>query len=711
MKHQHIGGSFAALFCTLLLPIASVPGQSSTAAGESGERTAWKTEDTQRFASVRDAQLSPDGRWVAFQIVRTDLAGNRRTSGVAVMAADGSGSPRTLTPVGVTDQSPRWSPDGRSLAVLSHAGQASGLWTMDPDGRHRHHVVDIEESNQRFADEEEGEPYAWSPDGKWFVYTGVDPQSKPAGRDPLVVTRFMYLAYDDYDDGRPTQLWLVRADGAGAPRRLSDGHSVDLAPAWSPDGSQIVFVANSRGQDPDFHRNDDLWIVDVRSGQIRQLTNTIGSEVKPVWSPDGKWIAYLATQRKWATFDSMAEDFHAWVIPAAGGAGRELNGALDRRTHTVAWLPDSRHVLFTAEDRGRVLPYQVSIDGGESQPLFAADVEIGTPSIATTGRLAFSITSATKPTEAAVLDAGAITPRVVTQLNAPVLQALAVRGAETLWFQSTENTAVQGWLITPAGIAPGARVPLLLSIHGGPHGAFGYTFNPEYQMYASRGYAVLYINPRGSSAYGQRFSDACIGNWGGVDYEDLMMGVDHVITTHPEIDPDHMFVTGGSYGGYMTNWVVTHTGRFRAAVTREGMSNLMTDQALSDAWDLEFIEFGPPWLNSEAYLRWSPIHYINHAVTPTMIIQGERDHDVTFAEAGQMYAGLRLNGVESQLLIYPREPHGFSEPQHIVDAYDRMWQWFESHRSSTRHLDQAWDHDRDVRQFEGDLPAPSAPKT
>jgi dipeptidyl aminopeptidase/acylaminoacyl peptidase len=693
-----------------LVPVVQARAQSAVAPAGL-PISGWKTEDTQRFISVRDVHVSPDGRWVAFQIGRTDLASDRRSSVVVVMPADGSSAPRTLTPAGVADRSPRWSPDGRHLAVLSRAGQANGLWVLDADGTHRRHIADIDESNQRFADDEEGEPYAWSPDGKSFVYTGVEPASKPIGRDPLVVTRLMYLAYDDYDDGRPTQLWLVSADGTGTPRRLSDGHSVDLAPAWSPDGSQIVFVANGRGEaDPGFHRNDDLWVVNVRTGQIRQLTNTVGSEVRPVWSPDGQWIAYLATRRKWATYDSMAEDFHVWMIPAAGGVARELNAQLDRRTRSVAWFPDSRRILFTAQDRGRVLPYQVSIEGGESQPLFAADVTIGAPSVSGDGRLAFTLTSTTKPGEAAVLDAGATAPRVLTQLNAPVLQALGVRDAETLWFHSTENTAVQGWLMLPAGAGPTHHVPLVLSIHGGPHGAFGYSFNPEDQLFASRGYAVLYINPRGSSAYGQRFSDACIGNWGGVDYEDLMMGVDNVLGLHPEIDADHLYVTGGSYGGFMTNWVVTHTGRFRAAVTREGMSNLMTDQALSDAWDLEFIEFGPPWQHTEDYLRWSPIHYIDHAVTPTLIIHGERDHDVTFAEAGQMYAGLRLNGVESELLIYPREPHGFTEPRHIVDAYDRMWQWFESHGAGIQHLDQAWDHDRNVHQFESDA-RPAPPRT
>lgn len=688
-----------------LLPLTA-PAYSSTTRSVMPEASGWKAEDTQRFVDVSDAQLSPDGRWVAFQISRTDLASNRDESVVAVMATDGSGSPRTITPAGVTDNSPRWSPDGHHLAVLSHSAEASGLWTMDPDGTHRRRIVEIEGSNQRFGGAEQGARYAWSPDGKWFVYTGVDPKTKPVGRDPLVITRLMYLAYDDYDDGRQTQLWLVAADGTGEPRCLSDGRSVDLAPAWSPDGTQIVFVSNGRGElDPGFHRKDDLWVVDVQTGQIRGLTNTIGSHVRPAWSPDGKWIAYLATRRKWASYDSMAEDFHAWVIPATGGTERELNARLDRRTRTVAWFPDSHHVLFTAEDRGRVLPYKVLVEGGESQPLFTADAQTSGPSISADGRrLAFNIVSTTKPSEVAVLDIGSSRPRVLTQLNAPVLAALPVRDAQTFWFHSTENTAIQGWLITPAGASATSRVPLLLSIHGGPNGAFGYSFEPEDQMFVSRGYAVLYMNPRGSTAYGQRFSDASIGNWGGVDYEDLMMGVDYILSTHAEIDPDRMFVTGGSYGGFMTNWIVTHTARFRAAVTREGISNLMTDQALSDAWDLEFIEFGPPWLQTELYLRWSPIHYINHAVTPTLIIQGERDHDVTFAEAGQMYNGLRLNGVEAELLIYPREPHGFTEPRHIVDSVDRMWQWFEAHRSGAQHVDQAWDHDRDVHQFDGDVP-------
>lgn len=658
----------------------------------------WKAEDTQRFQGIHDVQISPDGRWLAVEISRPDLAHNRTTTVVAIVPADGGAPLRVLTAAGTNEDTPRWSPDGRRLALLATTGDRTALVTVAPDGSQRRHVVDIESASQQLGDFEDGDPYAWAPDGKSFVYTAADPATPALDGDPLVITRFMYQAYTDFSDGRRTQLFLVGANG-GTPRKLSDGSAVDLAPAWSPSGKEIVFVSN-READPDFHRHDDLWVADVATGHVRRLTHGVGSSVRPVWSPDGTSIAFLGTTRKWATYDSMAEDFHVWVIPAAGGEPRELNAALDRRSQSVAWRADSRAVVFTAEDRGRVLPYSVSVDGGASTPVFSQESQVSDPSLATTGRMAFVLTNTTHPVEAAVLDPGADAPRVVTSINTT---DLPIRDAETVWVKTTENTMVQGWLILPAEASANHRVPLLLSVHGGPHGAFGYRFTPEYQLYAARGYAVLYLNPRGSSAYGQQFSDACIGNWGGVDYTDLMMGVDHILATHAEIDPDQLFVTGVSYGGFMTNWIVTHTGRFRAAVTREGMSNLTTDAALSDAWDLEVIEFGPPSEHYDEYLRWSPVRYVANAETPTMIIHGQRDHDVTFAEAGQMYAALRLHGVESQLVLYPREPHGFREPRHIVDAYDRMWHWFEAHRAGDRHMNQQWDHDRGARQWEGDV--------
>jgi dipeptidyl aminopeptidase/acylaminoacyl peptidase len=499
----------------------------------------------------------------------------------------------------------------------------------------------------------------------------------------------MFKANTDYTDNHPTQIWVVSSAG-GEPRRLSDGRFVDHSPAWSPDGRSIAFISD-RGPDPDFHLENDVFVADVATGAVRRLTDSRGSEFYPAWSPDGKSIACLATKRDWTTRDSIAEDFHVWVIPAAGGSPRELGDALDRRVESVAWSPDSRSLLFAAQDRGRVLPYRVSSDGGPTRLLFDRDVWMGEPSLDRhAGRIAFAITSPTAPPEVAVLDPAAAAPRVLTHLNDSLLQELPVEAAETVWFTSTGGARVEGWLMKPMGMEASQRYPLVLFVHGGPHGQFGYRFSAEYQMYASRGYVVLYMNPRGSTGYGQAFSDACLGNWGGVDYEDLMTGVDEVVRTRPFVDPNRMVVTGGSYGGFMTNWIVTHTARFRAAVTREGMSNLATDSALSDAWDLEYIEFGPPWEKYDTLMKWSPIRYITRARTPTLIIEGERDHDVTMAEAEQMYQGLKLQKVETQLVVYPREGHGFHEPKHRADAYERMLRWFGEHLTTAATVDQAW---------------------
>jgi dipeptidyl aminopeptidase/acylaminoacyl peptidase len=303
--------------------------------------------------------------------------------------------------------------------------------------------------------------------------------------------------------------------------------------------------------------------------------------------------------------------------------------------------------------------------------------------------MAFALSSTTQPSELAVIDPGASAPRILTSLNAAALSALPVTDAETLWFDRGA-ARVEGWLLRPMGAEAGAKYPLVLFIHGGPHGQYGYSFSPEFQLYASEGYAVLYINPRGSTGYGQKFADACLENWGGVDYEDLMRGVDDVTARFDFIDSNRMVVTGGSYGGFMTNWVVTHTARFRAAVTREGMANLATDSALSDAWDLESIEFGEPWKNYDKLMRWSPITYIAQAKTPTLIIQGERDNDVTMAEAQQMYQGLKLMKVDTALVIYPGEGHGFHEPKHRVDAQTRMLSWFSEHLKMPTAVDQSW---------------------
>jgi dipeptidyl aminopeptidase/acylaminoacyl peptidase len=285
------------------------------------------------------------------------------------------------------------------------------------------------------------------------------------------------------------------------------------------------------------------------------------------------------------------------------------------------------------------------------------------------------------PAELYRLDANSHTPRQLTRLNRDFAAQHQLSKPETLWFRSFDGKQIQGWLY-PALNATG-RTPLILSIHGGPHGSFGFGFNPQFQFFAGSGYAVLAINPRGSSGYGQRFSDGCINDWGGGDYHDLMAGVDYVLATHQNIDPAKLLVTGSSYGGFMTNWVITQTKRFKAAVASASLSNLISFYATSLYQDLVHAEFdGFPWIgrNYETLWKWSPLAHVAQVSTPTLFLHGEQDNDVHITQAEEMYTALRQRGLDAVLVRYPREGHGFREPNHRLDAATRTIDWFNRFR-------------------------------
>lgn len=268
----------------------------------------------------------------------------------------------------------------------------------------------------------------------------------------------------------------------------------------------------------------------------------------------------------------------------------------------------------------------------------------------------------------------------MTSHNDALMNSTMLVEPEVINFKSFDGTPVQGWLMKPLDFKEGQRYPLILSVHGGPHGAYGYSFNPSFQVYAARGYAVLYLNPRGSTGYGQKFSDGTIGEWGGGDYQDLMRGVDEALRRNSWIDPNRLGVTGGSYGGFMTNWIITQTPRFRAAVASASVSNLVSFYATSLYQDLIHAEFnGFPWDNYETLWRWSPIRYVKQAQTPTLFLHGEQDNDVHITQAEEMYMALRRRGVETELVRYPREGHGLREPRHRVDALERTIDWFDQH--------------------------------
>jgi dipeptidyl aminopeptidase/acylaminoacyl peptidase len=672
--------------------------------------------DTLRVVGVLDAQISPGGEWVVYTVSATEgdatrsslwivRSGSASPSGTATEPERATGRP--LLPAGFYASTPRWSPDGRRLAFLADRDGQNGIWVVSLADRQPRFLVPVRGTN--FFITYAGESFAWSPDSRRVAFvSATEDESEAADSpkkadDPRVISRIQYKSRTSFSDRARTHVFVVDVDGpsSGNSAQLTSGPYYDHALAWNPNGSEVAFLSNHE-QDPDADNNSDIFAVNMR-GDVRRITETKGCEYEPAWSPDGKWVTYTATKRDVTTIDSVAEDAHVWVIEAKGGAGRELTAKQDRRARSPRWSNDSRAVYFLAGDKGQTLVYRVGLDGGdvrsffntgyspepprvtpESSKLTSRPFQVTGFSVARSGgviNMALVVTNSLTPGEVWLGKIYGIFERIERRLsshNDALTRPLTLSEPEEVRFKSFDGASIQGWLMKPAGFREGGRYPLILSIHGGPHGMFGWGFNPAFQAYAARGYAVLYLNPRGSSGYGQKFSDGTLREWGGGDYRDLMTGVDEVLRTRSWIDPERLGVTGGSYGGFMTNWVVTQTTRFRAGVAVASVSNLISFYATSLYQDLIHAEFGGfPWDDYDLLWRWSPIRYVKQAQTPLLLIHGEQDNDVHITQAEEMYMALRRRGVETELVRYPREGHGLREPRHRQDALERTLAWFD----------------------------------
>ncbi|MEP6570045.1 MAG: S9 family peptidase [Acidobacteriota bacterium] len=616
---------------------------------------------------------------------------------------------------------PRWSPDSSKIAFLSERNAQRGLWVVslekgDPVGeREPRFIAEVQATN--FFITYAGEPIAWAPDSKSIAYVSANediteiPEAFNGHDDPRVIDRIQYKSRTSFSDRRRTHVWITAVDKP-EPRQLTSGYFYDHAISFSPDGDEIAFISNHEA-DPDANNNSDIFAVDMH-GEVRQITATKGCEYEPAWSPDGKWIAYTATKRDLTTIDSVAEDTHVWVTDAAGKERIELTATQDRRGRTPRWTPDSRYLVYLAGDHGYTGLFAVDLHGNKVKPFLPltlegnlvtfgfSDVGSAPPSHRyqvssfTLGWRRYSNTASAQIQSEPLLGVpvvftlsdpglpgdvwifrGGLANRISAHNN-PRPHEIDLATPEELRFKSFDGTEIQGWLIKPLGWREDRKYPLILSIHGGPHGMSGWAFNPTFQVYAARGYAVLYLNPRGSSGYGQKFSDGTLNEWGGGDYKDLMAGVDEALRKYPWIDKDRMGVTGGSYGGFMTNWIVTQTPRFKAAVSVASVSNLISFYSTSLYQDLVHAEFGGfPWDNYDLLWQWSPLRYVRQAQTPTLFIHGEQDNDVHITQAEEMYTALKRRGVETVLVRYPREGHGLREPKHRIDALERTLAWFD----------------------------------
>lgn len=708
-------------------------------------RGVMRPADIVRVANVTDSQISPNGQFVVYTV--SSVADDKTVSALWIARLlpeivpvqptaqptprspstravpylewpEIRVAPRTLLPPGFSASTPRWSPDGMSIAFLSQQDEHDGLWLIRLDKPEPRFIAPISSTN--FFITYAGEPFSWSPDSKRIAYISaraevpVTANRSARGDDPRVIDRIQYKSRTGFSDNRRTHVWMVEVDRP-APVQLTSGAFYDHAVSYSPLGDEILFLSNHE-PDPDAFNNSDIFAVDL-GGQTRQITQTKGCEYDPVWSPDGRSIAYTATKREVTTIDSVAEDAHLWVIPATGGNGKELTLDHDRRVRDPRWSADGRSIIYLANDRGYTTMFRIPAEGGkvyrfsiesmqgdivgvfsqldsstDAGRRFTTPIPFQISSFSFSNRsqsigreisFPFVVTFGTpvRPAEVwAGYGSGIIPMRRLSAHNDQLMRSLRLVVPGSFASQSFDGTQIDGWLMMPPGCTSDRKCPLILSVHGGPHGMFGWSFNATFQVYAARGYGVLYLNPRGSSGYGQRFSDGTLNEWGGGDYRDLMAGVDGALRQNAWIDGARMGVTGGSYGGFMTNWIVTQTPRFRAGVAVASVSNLISFYSTSLYQDLIHAEFGGfPWDNFEVLWQWSPLRFVRQVQTPVMFIHGELDNDVHITQAEEMYMALKRRGVETVFVRYPREGHSLREPKHRIDALERTLAWFDRH--------------------------------
>jgi dipeptidyl aminopeptidase/acylaminoacyl peptidase len=645
----------------------------------------WSAADLLKIKTVGEVRIAPDGSRIAYTVQSNNRTG-RPVSQVWIWDR-AAGTTARLGGDRDSGTNLRWSPDGKSLAFTGRVDDESGLMVQRLDGSPALALGRVLGTNHPLPSM--GSLLTWSPGSSRVAVANAvpGPEGAEADGDPMVITRYLFKpgaseGLTRFNDNRRLQIEMIDLVSHD-PRPLTNdtyyNHSLD----WSPKGDEILFVSN-REPDPDRVFNYDVFAVTIARAGVRRITNTKSAEYHPAWSPDGSAIAMLATTRPLTSSETTMEDTHVWVMKADGTSRRELGAVIDNRQGPPQWSADGAWVYFTVEERGDVRLYRLPSAGGTPEVVAPPAGERGTVgawSLAKDGTVAFAMTTPGSPGELFVREPGAA-PRRLTDLNREALAGRAVAPVEALQFKGPDGLDVEAFLTTPANRPAGTTHPLIVAIHGGPHGQQGPAFNLKAQVYASKGWATLMVNYRGSTGYGQRFADAIAKDQNGGEARDVLAGVDAALAKYPWLDPGRLGVEGGSYGGQLANWLVTQTDRFKAAIPSAGIANLVSFNYTAFYHDYLAVEFGAfPHEAGTMDLLWerSPLRYVAKVKTPVLILHGENDSDVPVSEAEQWYIALKDVGTETVMVRYPREGHGLREPRHVIDAIDRSAAWYEKH--------------------------------
>ena len=634
-----------------------------------------------------DPRISPDGGSVAYVRNYFDVMTDRSCADIWRVAADG-GDHRPLVAGGGCHGSPRWSPDGKRLLYTSSADGDTQLWMRWMDSGQAAPISRLTRSPDDLA---------WSPDGRWIAFTMfverrakplVEPPPKPEGANwadpPRVIEKLIYRADGSgYLEDGYRHLFLLAAEG-GTPRQLTTGDfHHGSTPVWAPDGESLLISANRHAEWEHEPLDREIYEVRVADGAVRALTDRRGPDDSPAVSPSGRQVAYVG-------FDDRRQGYQLerlYVMNRDGSGSRLLTGGLDLDVRAPVWAGDGSGIFFRTSIRGNGKIGFVGLDG--KVEILAGDlggVSLGRPyasgssSVSDSGRYAYTETRPDHPADVAVGDAAAGGGRRVTRLNDDLLANRALAPVEEIRFASAhDGREIQGWVAKPPGFEPDKRYPLILEIHGGPFADYGDRWAAEVQLYAAAGYLVLYVNPRGSTSYGEEFGNLIHHNYPGEDYDDLMSGVDAVIA-RGWADPERLYVTGGSGGGVLTAWIVGKTDRFRAAVSAKPVINWYSFALTADAYNFFHRYWFPgfPWDEPEAYLARSPLSLVGNVTTPTMLLTGEQDYRTPMSESEQFYQALKLRKVPAALVRVPGASHGIARrPSQLIAKVQHVLAWFE----------------------------------
>jgi dipeptidyl aminopeptidase/acylaminoacyl peptidase len=551
----------------------------------SASTPAFQSSDLYRLKSVGDVQLSPDGSRIAYSVQNSDRPG-RPYSQVWIMDV-ATGKTARLGSDKEAASGARWSRDGRQIAYFGREDSGAGVIVSHADGSNAELLAPVEGTNHPLPSN--GERLAWSPDGKEvaFISATPGPETENANGDPMVITRYLYKptaseGLTRFNDNRRLHIFIVDI-ATKAVRQLTKGDYYEHSIEWSPKGDEILFVSN-RAPDPDRFFNYDVFAVNVATSDVRRLTDTRNAEYRPVWAPDGSTITYLGTRRALTSSETTMEDTHVWLMDRTGNNRREF-ATMDNRQGQPEWSPDGRSVYFTLQDRGNVRLYRQAVAGGPPAVVAPAPNErgsVGSWSVAKGSKgdvIAFALSTPNAPSELFVKE-GDGSAKAMTSLNGELLRGKTVAESDSLTFKSFDGLDVEAFLTKPE-MKTTAKHPLIVMIHGGPHGQQGPAFNAKAQVYAAHGYATLMVNFRGSTGYGQKFADAIFNDQDGGEAKDVLAGVDAAIAKYPWIDADRLGIEGGSYGGQLTDWLITQTNRFKAAVPAAGIANLVSFNYMS----------------------------------------------------------------------------------------------------------------------------------